>query len=93
MAAERAYTCTVQYTDGCGQRLTEALVEAYYSIRSGRYGWPVPSAEGRPAGDAGPPLPGEAQARKQDVFRYKGHSAVARDYAAFVEEYLEGGRA
>jgi chromosome partitioning protein len=36
---------------------------------------------------------GEAQARKQDVFRYKGHSAVARDYAAFVEEYLEGGRA
>lgn len=31
----------------------------------------------------------EAQARKENIFDYKGSSTVARDYEAFVEEYLE----
>lgn len=34
----------------------------------------------------------EAQARKADIFTYKGNSPVAEDYAAFVEEYLKGDR-
>lgn len=32
----------------------------------------------------------EAQARKEDLFRYKVNSTVAEDYANFVEEYLKG---
>lgn len=34
----------------------------------------------------------EAQARKVDLFSYKGNSTVAEDYAQFVEEYLKGAK-
>lgn len=27
---EKEYTCTVEYTEGCEQRFTEALVNLYY---------------------------------------------------------------
>lgn len=29
------YTCTVEYTEGCSQRLTEALVDIYYNRLKG----------------------------------------------------------
>ena len=28
---ENTYTCTVEYTEGCEKRLTQALVDIYYN--------------------------------------------------------------
>lgn len=28
---DKKYTCTAVYTEGCGERLTEALVDVYYN--------------------------------------------------------------
>ena len=28
---EKKYTCTAVYTEGCSERLTEALVDVYYN--------------------------------------------------------------
>lgn len=33
---EKEYTCTVEYTEGCEQRLTEALVGIYYRRKRDR---------------------------------------------------------
>lgn len=33
---EKEYTCTVEYTEGCEQRLTEALVGIYYQRKRDR---------------------------------------------------------
>lgn len=35
------YTCTAHYTEGCGQRVTEALVDIYYNRLRG-IGSPLP---------------------------------------------------
>lgn len=36
MAREPAtYTCSAEYTEGCSQRLTEALVDIYYNRKKG----------------------------------------------------------
>lgn len=32
---EKKYTCTAVYTEGCGERLTEALVDVYYNRLDG----------------------------------------------------------
>lgn len=34
------YTCTAEYTEGCSQRLTEALVNIYYNRLKGIRGTP-----------------------------------------------------
>lgn len=33
---QKEYTCTVEYTEGCEQRLTEALVDIYYQRKRNR---------------------------------------------------------
>jgi hypothetical protein len=33
---EKEYTCTVEYTEGCERRLTEALVDIYYQRKRDR---------------------------------------------------------
>lgn len=33
---EKEYTCTVEYTEGCERRLTEALVDIYYQRQRDR---------------------------------------------------------
>ncbi len=33
---EKEYTCTAEYTEGCEQRLTEALVDIYYQRKRDR---------------------------------------------------------
>ena len=32
---EKKYTCTAVYTEGCGERLTKALVDVYYNRLQG----------------------------------------------------------
>lgn len=39
------YTCTVEYTEGCSQRLTQALVDIYYNRLKGIREAPDQSAE------------------------------------------------
>lgn len=36
MREQKTYTCTVEYTEGCEKRLTEALVDLYYQRK--KYG-------------------------------------------------------
>lgn len=38
---EREITCTVEFTEGAIDRITDAFVELYYGIKDGRYKGPL----------------------------------------------------
>lgn len=43
--APATYTCTAEYTEGCSQRLTQALVDIYYNRMKGIREEPKSQAE------------------------------------------------
>lgn len=47
MAAKQEITCTMEFTEGAGKRITDAFVDLYYGIRDGIYEGPLPPKENR----------------------------------------------
>lgn len=39
MKNDKEITCTVEFTEGAVDRITEAFVDAYYAIKNGIYGF------------------------------------------------------
>ncbi|MGN0384570.1 MAG: hypothetical protein ACI4EX_01670 [Lachnospiraceae bacterium] len=45
MAADNKVTCTVEFTEGATERITNAFVDLYYGILDGIYEGPLPQDE------------------------------------------------
>lgn len=45
MAADNKVTCTVEFTEGAIDRITDAFVDLYYGILDGIYDGPLPQDE------------------------------------------------
>lgn len=42
---EEEFTCTVEFTEGAQERITDAFVEMYYKIKDGIYKGPLPKSK------------------------------------------------